>query len=128
MAAVDVSTSAAENPRITPPNAHRASARTASYPAETPAAASPATATTTVTVRYFAAARAASGIDEEPVTVPAPATVDTVLRAATFAHGAELERVLTRCSYLHNEVAVHNRGEAMAEGDQLDILPPFAGG
>lgn len=81
-----------------------------------------------MTVRYFAAARAASGVDEERLSLPAPATVAAVLRAAVAAHGAELDRVLTRCSYLHNALAVHDRGALLSEGDQLDVLPPFAGG
>lgn len=85
-------------------------------------------ATTAVTVRYFAAARAASGVDEETLAVVPPATVDAVLAAATKTHGAELERVLTRCSYLHNGVSVHDGTASMQAGDTLDILPPFAGG
>lgn len=84
--------------------------------------------TTTVTVRYFAAARAASGVDEEELTLPAPVTIAAVLAAAVEAHGTELDRVLGRCSYLHNALAVHARDAVMAEGDQLDVLPPFAGG
>lgn len=83
---------------------------------------------TNVTVRYFAAARAASGVDEEALSLPTPATIAAVLRAAVAAHGADLERVLTRCSYLHNSVAVHEHADVMADGDQLDVLPPFAGG
>jgi molybdopterin converting factor small subunit len=90
---------------------------------------SPADAgTSTVTVRYFAAARAASGVDEEALAVTAPATVKSVLAAAVAAHGDELQRVLSRCSYLRNSVAVHGLSTALNDGDALDVLPPFAGG
>jgi molybdopterin converting factor small subunit len=82
----------------------------------------------TVTVRYFAAAKAASGIDEEALTVPAPTTVAAVLEAAVAEHGADLERVLERCSYLRNTIAVHGTATPLADGDALDVLPPFAGG
>lgn len=82
-----------------------------------------------VVVRYFAAARAAAGAPEETLTVPSPATVDNVLAVAATRHGARLEQVLARCSYLLNEVAVHTADTAaVADGDVLDVLPPFAGG
>ena len=85
----------------------------------------------TVVVRYFAAARAAAGVPEEKLSVPAPATVAAVLAAATAQHGSRLEQVLARCSYLLEEVAVHaaqSGTTAVADGDVLDVLPPFAGG
>lgn len=85
----------------------------------------------TVVVRYFAAARAAAGVSEEKLTVPAPATVADVLRAAVECHGNRLAQVLARCSYLLDEVAVHpsHAGTAaVADGNSLDVLPPFAGG
>lgn len=82
----------------------------------------------TVTVRYFAAARAAADTDEEPLEIAAPATVASVLAAAVSAHGAELARVLERCSYLRNSVAVHGLATELVDGDAVDVLPPFAGG
>lgn len=84
--------------------------------------------TAAVSVRYFAAARAASGIDEERLVVAGPATVEAVLAAAVSAHGDELERVLARCSYLRNSIAVHGLSTPLNDGDVLDVLPPFAGG
>ncbi|MGV7904314.1 MoaD/ThiS family protein, partial [Mycobacterium kansasii] len=39
----------------------------------------------------------------------------------------ELGRVLTRCSFLLDEVAVRDVA-APASGAMLDVLPPFAGG
>ena len=81
-----------------------------------------------VTVRFFAAARAAAGINEEHITVDRPATVADVLHAAVHEHGPKLAEVLRRCSYLLAETAVHNDRMPVSDGAVLDILPPFAGG
>jgi molybdopterin synthase sulfur carrier subunit len=81
-----------------------------------------------VTVRFFAAAKAAAGVNEEVLTVERPATVADVLRAAVDAHGPKLADVLRRCSYLLTETAVHNDRMPVSDGAVLDILPPFAGG
>ena len=94
-----------------------------------------------VTVRYFAAARAAAGVAEEQLTVPgAPdlsdgggaasggITVALVLAEAADRHGPALANVLQRCSYLLDEIAVHGRDTVIRPGQVLDVLPPFAGG
>jgi sulfur-carrier protein len=81
-----------------------------------------------VTVRYFAAARAAAGVEVETVTVPSGATVDILLKTVRGAHGDDLARVLDRCSFLLDEVAVRDRDAALHDGATLDVLPPFAGG
>jgi molybdopterin converting factor small subunit len=82
----------------------------------------------TVTVRYFAAARAAAGIDEEELTLEAPATVADALQAVANTHGAGLADVLRRCSFLLDAVAVHGHQVPLTDGAVLDVLPPFAGG
>lgn len=82
----------------------------------------------TVTVRYFAAARAAAGTESEAVTVPSPATVRRATTAMIQAHGDGLARVLARCSFLLDAVAVHDAETPLTAGAQLDVLPPFAGG
>jgi molybdopterin converting factor small subunit len=79
-----------------------------------------------VTVRYFAAARAAATVEEERVT--AAPTVGAVLEVARAAHGPELDRVLSRCSYLLDGIAVHGPDTTVVDGAVLDVLPPFAGG
>lgn len=84
--------------------------------------------TTTVAVRYFAAARAAAGVEIEKVRLSADATVEDLLDAVCATHGAELSRVLDRCSFLLNEVAVRDRTVSVTEDATLDVLPPFAGG
>lgn len=78
----------------------------------------------TVTVRYFAAAAEAAGTATEQV--PA-GTADEVRAALVAAHGADLERVLTRCSLLADGVRVTGEDPVPA-GATLDVLPPFAGG
>ena len=82
----------------------------------------------TVLVRYFAAAKAAAGVDTEQLDVPAHATVDDVLAQARDRHGPEFARVLERCSFLLDEIAVRDRAHAVHAGATLDVLPPFAGG
>ncbi len=82
----------------------------------------------TVVVRYFAAARAAAGTETDKVQLADGATVDDLVAALAAAHGPDLARVLERCSYLLDEVAVRNRSQALADGAVLDVLPPFAGG
>lgn len=84
--------------------------------------------TASVRIRYFAAARAAAGVDTDVVSLTEPATVRDVLQAGVDLHGPRLAEVLRRCSYLLAEVAVHEQGAVVTDGDVLDVLPPFAGG
>lgn len=84
--------------------------------------------TRTLTVRYFAAAKAAAGTGEETVALPGDATVADAVAALGTAHGPELEQVLLRCSFLLDEVAVRDRTAALGDASALDVLPPFAGG
>ena len=82
----------------------------------------------TVTVRYYAAASAAGGVETESVEVPPGATVDILLKTVRATHGDDLARVLDRCSFLLDEVAVRDRELSLHDGALLDVLPPFAGG
>lgn len=81
-----------------------------------------------VTVRYFAAARAATGISEEPVSVADGASVADLLAQLGMSHGSGLVDVLRRCSFLLDEVAVRDLQAVPRTGSTLDVLPPFAGG
>ncbi len=80
-----------------------------------------------VTVRYFAAARAAAGVDSETV-VLRPGTTVAELADRLAAPGSRLATVLSRCSYLCDGVAVRDEMAALRSGDTVDVLPPFAGG
>ena len=77
-----------------------------------------------LTVRYFAAARAAAGVDSERVELRDGADVADALDEVTRRHGAELTRVLARCSFLLDSVAVHDRAAPLPAGAELDVLPP----
>lgn len=85
----------------------------------------------TVTVRFWAGARAAAGTSELVLDVPAgPVTVDEVL-ALTLQrlHGrAGLERVLGVCSVLVGDAPAHAGNESVQTGQIVEFLPPFAGG
>ena len=85
-----------------------------------------------VRVRYFAGARAAAGVSEEILSVvpaePGPVRASDVIDAVLTAHDEELARVVPACSFLLNGLAVRDRSTAVGEGDELDVLPPFAGG
>jgi sulfur-carrier protein len=81
-----------------------------------------------VTVRYFAAARAAAGLPSEDVDVGDDATVADALEVIANRHGAALRTVLAACSFLLDSVAVRDRATPLRPGAELDVLPPFAGG
>ncbi len=80
-----------------------------------------------VTVRYFAAARAAAGTEDEVLTLPAPTSVGALVHELG-QRNAELARVLARCSYLCDEFAVRDHELLLTTRHTLDVLPPFAGG
>jgi sulfur-carrier protein len=80
-----------------------------------------------VTVRYFAAARAAAGTESETVTLrPGTTVAELVQRLAV--RGTRLATVLSRCSYLCDGIAVRDDVRALRGGDTIDVLPPFSGG
>ena len=82
-----------------------------------------------VTVRYWAAAKAAAGVPEEQL--DAAGTLAGLLDAVRAAHGEDLDRVLGRCSYLVDEVSPGRTPHAdvpVPDGSVVDVLPPFAGG
>lgn len=84
-----------------------------------------------VTIRYFAAARAARGVDREDVALTG--SLDAVLREIVTQHsdsstgGLSLAEVFDRCTFLINGQRSEHSAE-LRDGDQLDVLPPFAGG
>jgi molybdopterin converting factor small subunit len=78
-----------------------------------------------VTVRYFAGARAASGVDTE---TREAGTLGELVGQLADVHGERLERVLTACSFLVDGTAVRDHGSALSPGSVVDVLPPFAGG
>lgn len=81
----------------------------------------------TVLLRYWAAARAAAGVDTEAIPVAADgAEVGPLLEAALARH-PDLAPILPVASVLVDGRAAH-RGSLVAQGAVVEVLPPFAGG
>jgi len=78
-----------------------------------------------VTVRYFAGARAAAGVDTE---IRNATTLDQLVGQIVDEHGEKLARVLTACSFLVDGTSTRDRASALSPGSVVDVLPPFAGG
>lgn len=76
-----------------------------------------------VTVRYWAAARAATGVDDE---ARPPARLEDLLETACAEH-PDLGRVVAVASFLCDGASV-GRDADVPPGATLDVLPPFAGG
>jgi molybdopterin synthase sulfur carrier subunit len=81
---------------------------------------------TTVTLRFFAAARASAGTGEKTLTGDA-LTIRACLELARSG-AADYDEVMTRCSFLVDSIATTDRELPLADGAVVDILPPFAGG
>ncbi|MHA7133835.1 MoaD/ThiS family protein [Oerskovia turbata] len=75
-------------------------------------------------VRYFAGAAEAAGLAAE--SVPG-ATVGELFTAMTARHPA-LADVLPRCSVLVGGLRTADPQVALTPDQQVDVLPPFAGG
>ncbi|TKV28034.1 MoaD/ThiS family protein [Arthrobacter sp. NamB2] len=81
-------------------------------------------------VRFFGAAKAAAGVDEERLAGGRSLTVvlDELRERPAVAGAPSLSKILGRSSFLLNEVALRDPATVLHDGDVLDILPPFAGG
>jgi molybdopterin converting factor small subunit len=80
------------------------------------------------TIRYWAAARDAAGVGEEPYDA---STLADALAAARARRGDEFTRVVRRSSFLVDGQPVGTRdhaGIALPDGGTVEVLPPFAGG
>lgn len=78
-----------------------------------------------ITVRYFAAAADAAGVDEERVSIDG-STLGELQAALGARHGVQLAKVMRIGSFLVDGVVRREPGHPIA--DRVDILPPFAGG
>jgi molybdopterin converting factor small subunit len=80
------------------------------------------------TMRYWAGARAAAGVDEERV---AAASLQEALNAARAGRDERFGRVLSVCSFVVDEQPIGRTPPAevlLAEEAVVEVLPPFAGG
>ncbi len=86
----------------------------------------------TVTLRYWAAAKEAAGVAEQSVTADTLATALAVASAGLAGTRlSNLEAVLARSSFLIDGAPVGLRAAEsvqLAEGNVIEVLPPFAGG
>jgi molybdopterin synthase sulfur carrier subunit len=76
------------------------------------------------TVRYFAGAREAAGVESETVV----ATTVGALHAALVSRHPALADVLPRCSLLVGGVRASDDAAPVSADELVDVLPPFAGG
>ncbi|HLZ37004.1 MAG TPA: MoaD/ThiS family protein [Mycobacteriales bacterium] len=82
----------------------------------------------TGTIRYWAAARAAAGVEQERYDA---ATLADALAAARRGRDERFARLLAVCSILVEGEPVGAREHAsvrLPEGVTIEVLPPFAGG
>lgn len=78
---------------------------------------------TTVTVRYWAGARAAAGVEQESI----EADRISALRETLVLEHPALEPVLEVASLLLDGQAIADDAP-LEEGSTVEVLPPFAGG
>lgn len=83
-----------------------------------------------VTIRYWAAAKEAAGLTSENAEAT---TLADLVRVVVARHPdrPRLAKVLGSCAYLIDEQPVGKRDPAtvtLADGAQIEALPPFAGG
>ncbi len=91
---------------------------------------SEAVGTGAVTVRYWAAARAAAGRDSDHAE---PGSLASVLAEVRARHAGDeiFTRVVNACSVLIGDQPVGARDHGsvhVAAGEVVELLPPFAGG
>lgn len=85
-----------------------------------------------ITVRYWASARSAAGVDQDTLDVAGPITLAGITERVVALHpGNDLSRVLGVCSVLVGETPVGAADPAAVSvppGSVVEFLPPFAGG
>jgi len=86
----------------------------------------------TVTVRYWAGARAAAGTAEDTFAVDAEVTLADLVAQVLERHpGDRMARTVAVCSVLLGDQPVRSQDPAavvVRPGDVVELLPPFAGG
>jgi molybdopterin converting factor small subunit len=95
--------------------------------------AEPAHSVGSVTVRYWAAARAAAGVDSDVIAVSDGTTLADVLVDVRSLHPdrPRLAEVVTVCSVLVGDQPVGSSDPTQVRlraGQIVELLPPFAGG
>ncbi|MFC0675266.1 MoaD/ThiS family protein [Brachybacterium hainanense] len=78
-----------------------------------------------VEVHLFAGVAAALGTERLDLEA---ADVAGALGQLRDLAGGDGDRIVRACSVLVNSVVCRDEGRALATGDRIDVLPPFAGG
>jgi molybdopterin converting factor small subunit len=86
-----------------------------------------------VTLRYWASARAAAGVETDVVEVAGPVTLADLVETSLRLHpeSAKLPQVLDCCSVLIGERPANSEDRStitVEPGAHVEFLPPFAGG
>jgi sulfur-carrier protein len=88
--------------------------------------------TNIIRVRYWAAAKAAAGVDSDDLAVAGPVTLEELRTRVLALHpGTRLAEVLGVCSTLVGDQPVGTADPAavlVEPGASVEFLPPFAGG
>ena len=88
--------------------------------------------TQVITVRYWAAARSAAGVDTDALVVQGAVSLAEVMAQARALHrGSRLGDVLEICSVLVGDRPSSTEDPAdvvVQPGSTVEFLPPFAGG
>ena len=83
-------------------------------------------------MRYWASARAAAGVDTDPLEVTGVTSLADLLGRVKDLHGDEkFTRVLSTCSVMVGDRPVTTDDPATVQvspGSTIEFLPPFAGG
>ena len=85
-------------------------------------------------IRYFAAAAASAGVEQEEIVTGTAMARSEVQQLLTSRHPSApagektLAHVLPQCSWLVDGVALRDEQGAIAPSATVDVLPPFAGG
>lgn len=87
-------------------------------------------ATGSITLRYWAAAAAAAGVDSDAIEVSGPVSLGALkVRARELHDGRRFADVLSCCSVLVGDRPANRDDERLVEpGSTVEFLPPFAGG
>lgn len=83
-----------------------------------------------ITLRYWAAAAAAAGVDEDVLSVSGPVSLGTLKERAIELHDSQKFRdVMGCCSVLVGDRPANGDDARVVEpGESVEFLPPFAGG
>lgn len=81
-----------------------------------------------LTVRYYAAARAAAGVAEEKLSPEQTPTLGALRMQLSALHGERLAAILTVASFLVDGTSSRDATAALPADCTVDVLPPFAGG